>query len=58
MTNTQTHTIGVIAGDGIGQEVIPAGIAAHRSRARGSGVSLDVHRAAVGLRLLPDAPAA
>ena len=34
------HTIGVIAGDGIGQEVIPAGIAAIEKAARGSGVSV------------------
>ena len=36
MTNKQTHTIGVIAGDGIGQDVIPAGIAAIEKAARGS----------------------
>jgi tartrate dehydrogenase/decarboxylase / D-malate dehydrogenase len=35
-----THTIAVIAGDGIGQEVIPAGIAALERAARGSGVTL------------------
>ena len=40
MANTQTHTIGVIAGDGIGKEVIPAGIAALEKAARGSGVSI------------------
>ncbi len=40
MTNKQTHTIGVIAGDGIGREVIPAGIAALEKAARGSGVSI------------------
>ena len=40
MANTQTHTIGVIAGDGIGREVIPAGIAALEKAARGSGVSI------------------
>ena len=34
------YTIGVIAGDGIGKEVIPAGIAAIEKAARGSGVSL------------------
>src|SRR6266576_2474389 len=34
------HTIGVIAGDGIGKEVIPAGIAALEAAVRGSGVSL------------------
>ena len=40
MSNKQTHTIGVIAGDGIGREVIPAGIAALEKAARGSGVSI------------------
>jgi len=40
MAKTQTHTIGVIAGDGIGREVIPAGIAALEKAARGSGVSI------------------
>jgi len=40
MAKTQTHTIGVIAGDGIGREVIPAGIAALEKAARGSGVSV------------------
>ena len=36
MANTKTQTIGVIAGDGIGKEVIPAGIAAIEKAARGS----------------------
>jgi tartrate dehydrogenase/decarboxylase/D-malate dehydrogenase len=36
MANTQTQTIGVIAGDGIGKEVIPAGIAAIEKASRGS----------------------
>jgi tartrate dehydrogenase/decarboxylase/D-malate dehydrogenase len=36
-----THKVAVIAGDGIGQEVIPAGIAAIEKAARGSGVSLE-----------------
>ena len=35
-----THRIAVIAGDGIGREVIPAGIAALEAATRGSGVSL------------------
>jgi tartrate dehydrogenase/decarboxylase / D-malate dehydrogenase len=35
-----THTIGVIAGDGIGREVIPAGIAAIEAATKGTGVSL------------------
>jgi tartrate dehydrogenase/decarboxylase / D-malate dehydrogenase len=36
----QTFKIAVIAGDGIGREVIPAGVAALESAARGAGVSL------------------
>ena len=40
MTNTRTYQIAVIAGDGIGQEVIPAGIAALEKAAPASGVSL------------------
>ena len=39
MTNTLAHTIAVIPGDGIGQEVIPAGIAAIEAAARRSNVS-------------------
>ena len=38
---TTTLKIAVIAGDGIGREVIPAGLAALETVARGSGVSLD-----------------
>ncbi len=34
-------TIGVICGDGIGKEVVPAGVAALRAAARGSGVELE-----------------
>ena len=40
MSNSRTHTIAVIAGDGIGREVIPAGIAALERAVRGSGVAL------------------
>jgi tartrate dehydrogenase/decarboxylase/D-malate dehydrogenase len=36
---TTNHRIAVIAGDGIGREVIPAGIAALEAAARGSGLS-------------------
>src|SRR5437867_2371998 len=36
-----THRIAVIAGDGIGKEVIPAGIAVLQAATRGSQVSLD-----------------
>ena len=35
-----THTIGVIAGDGIGREVIPAGIAAIEAATKGTDISL------------------
>ncbi len=35
-----THKIGVIAGDGIGREVIPAGIAAIEAATKGTGISL------------------
>jgi tartrate dehydrogenase/decarboxylase/D-malate dehydrogenase len=40
MADKTTHKIAVIAGDGIGKEVIPAGIAALEKAARGSGVAL------------------
>ena len=48
-----SYTIGVIAGDGIGKEVIPAGIAAIEKATRGSERVGVVQRAAVGLRVLP-----
>jgi tartrate dehydrogenase/decarboxylase/D-malate dehydrogenase len=38
MMDTRTYNIAVIAGDGIGREVIPAGIAAIEAAARGTGV--------------------
>ena len=37
-----THRIAVIAGDGIGKEVIPAGIGVLEAATRGSGVTLDL----------------
>jgi tartrate dehydrogenase/decarboxylase/D-malate dehydrogenase len=40
MANTQAQTIGVIAGDGIGKEVIPAGMAAIEKATRGGAVSV------------------
>jgi tartrate dehydrogenase/decarboxylase/D-malate dehydrogenase len=40
MTTPKTHRIAVIAGDGIGREVIPAGIAALEAAARQSAVTL------------------
>src|SRR6266571_7223376 len=39
-TMKKTHQIAVIAGDGIGREVIPAGIAVLRAVTDGSGVDL------------------
>src|SRR5207244_3119919 len=36
----KTHTIGVISGDGIGKEVIPAGMAAIEKTAGGGAVSV------------------
>ena len=36
-----THRIAIIAGDGIGKEVIPAGVAVLEAAARGSGVALE-----------------
>src|SRR3979490_2718921 len=40
MSTTQTHKIAVIAGDGIGKEVIPAGIAAIEAGTKGTGITL------------------
>jgi len=37
---TTTHKIAVIAGDGIGKEVIPAGMAAIQQAVRGSDVAI------------------
>ena len=42
MLRDMAHTIGVIAGDGIGKEVIPAGIGVLQAATRGSGVTLDL----------------
>jgi tartrate dehydrogenase/decarboxylase/D-malate dehydrogenase len=36
-----THRIAIIAGDGIGKEVIPAGVAVLDAAVRGAGVTLD-----------------
>ena len=36
-----THRIAVIAGDGIGNEVVPAGLAVLEAATRGSDVRLD-----------------
>ena len=40
MTSNRSYKIGVIAGDGIGREVVPAGLAALEGATRGTGVSL------------------
>ena len=45
--------IGVIAGDGIGKEVIPAGIAAIEKATRGQRRHGVVQRPALELRVLP-----
>ena len=42
MTTERVHKIAVIAGDGIGREVIPAGLAAVEAAAKGAGVSLAI----------------
>jgi tartrate dehydrogenase/decarboxylase/D-malate dehydrogenase len=39
---SQTHKIAVIAGDGIGKEVIPAGLAALEKATRGANLSLEI----------------
>src|SRR5262245_13653938 len=40
MTHSPSHSIAIIAGDGIGKEVIPAGLATIEAATRGSGISL------------------
>src|SRR6266699_1181174 len=40
MTRSSTHSIAIIAGDGIGKEVIPAGLATIEAATRGTGISL------------------
>ena len=37
---SNTHKIAILAGDGIGQEVIPVGVAAIEAAAKGAGVSI------------------
>jgi tartrate dehydrogenase/decarboxylase/D-malate dehydrogenase len=39
---TNTYKIALIAGDGIGQEVLPAGLSIIEAATRGSGVTLDI----------------
>ena len=51
----KTYKIAVIAGDGIGKEVIPAGIAALEAATSGSRRLAVVHRPSVGLRVLSQA---
>ena len=46
---TETFRIAVIAGDGIGREVIPPGIAALEAAVRGAGVELAFTEFDVGL---------
>jgi tartrate dehydrogenase/decarboxylase/D-malate dehydrogenase len=40
MTHSARHSIAIIAGDGIGKEVIPAGLATIEAATRGTGISL------------------
>src|SRR6478672_6078728 len=40
MTPSRSHSIAIIAGDGIGKEVIPAGLASIDAATRGTGISL------------------
>src|SRR5215510_15557633 len=40
MTPSTPHSIAIIAGDGIGKEVIPAGLAAIEAATRGTGISI------------------
>ena len=40
MTPSRSHSIAIIAGDGIGKEVIPAGLATIQAATRGTGISL------------------
>jgi tartrate dehydrogenase/decarboxylase / D-malate dehydrogenase len=41
MTSRQTHKIAIIAGDGIGKEVIPAGLSAIEAAIRHTGISIE-----------------
>lgn len=41
MTSARTHSIAIIAGDGIGKEVIPAGLAAIDAATRNSSVTIE-----------------
>ena len=49
----KTYRIAVIAGDGIGKEVIPAGIDVLKIAAEQRRLPLRLHRHSLGLRLLP-----
>jgi tartrate dehydrogenase/decarboxylase/D-malate dehydrogenase len=40
MTSSRTHSIAIIAGDGIGKEVVPAGLAAIEAATKHSGISI------------------
>jgi tartrate dehydrogenase/decarboxylase/D-malate dehydrogenase len=48
MPTAPTHKIAIIAGDGIGQEVIPAGIAALEKATAGAGTTLELTHLAWG----------
>ena len=49
----KTYRIAVIAGDGIGKEVIPAGIEVMKMAAEQGGFTCEFTRVPVGMRLLP-----
>jgi tartrate dehydrogenase/decarboxylase/D-malate dehydrogenase len=42
MTSSRTHKIAIIAGDGIGKEVVPAGLAAIEAATRNTGISVQL----------------
>jgi len=48
MTPSRSHSIAIIAGDGIGKEVIPAGLATIDAATRGTGISLEFTELAWG----------
>jgi tartrate dehydrogenase/decarboxylase/D-malate dehydrogenase len=42
MTSTRTHRVATIAGDGIGKEVIPVGLAVIEAATRSTGISIEI----------------
>ncbi|MEQ1870626.1 MAG: isocitrate/isopropylmalate family dehydrogenase, partial [Vicinamibacterales bacterium] len=41
MTSAQKYKIAILAGDGIGKEVVPAGLAAIEAAIKGTGISIE-----------------